>query len=45
MLQITGIDTMHNDLPSKGVCEGPAPVTLGNVARISTILDPDGNWI
>ena len=22
-----------------------APVTLGDVARISMILDPDGNWI
>lgn len=22
-----------------------APVTLGEVARISMILDPDGNWI
>ena len=25
--------------------EGLAPVTLGEVARISMILDPDGNWI
>jgi hypothetical protein len=27
------------------VREGLAPVTLGSVARISMILDPDGNWI
>ena len=27
------------------VREGFAPVTLGDVARISMILDPDGNWI
>src|SRR4051812_13591471 len=25
--------------------EGLAPVTLGKTARISMILDPDGNWI
>ena len=26
-------------------CVTLAPVTLGEVARISMILDPDGNWI
>jgi lactoylglutathione lyase len=36
---------VHDDLRGKGVREGFAPVTLGNVARISMILDPDGNWI
>ena len=44
-LQVADIDAVHNDLRSKGVREGLAPVTLGNVARISMILDPDGNWI
>src|SRR5882757_6777983 len=44
-LQVADIDTVHNDLRSKGVREGLAPVTLGSVARISMILDPDGNWI
>ena len=44
-LQIADIDTVHHDLRSKGVREGLAPVTLGSVARISMILDPDGNWI
>ncbi|MEA2818121.1 MAG: hypothetical protein QOJ86_125 [Bradyrhizobium sp.] len=44
-LQIVDIDTIHNELRNKGVREGLAPVTLGNVARISMILDPDGNWI
>jgi catechol 2,3-dioxygenase-like lactoylglutathione lyase family enzyme len=44
-LQVTDIDTVHSDLRSKGVREGLAPVTLGSVARISMILDPDGNWI
>ena len=44
-LQIVDIDAVHSDLRSKGVREGLAPITLGNVARISMILDPDGNWI
>jgi catechol 2,3-dioxygenase-like lactoylglutathione lyase family enzyme len=44
-LQVTDIDAIHDDLRRKGVREGLAPVTLGDVARISMILDPDGNWI
>jgi catechol 2,3-dioxygenase-like lactoylglutathione lyase family enzyme len=44
-LQVADIDAVHNDLRSKGVREGLAPITLGEVARISMILDPDGNWI
>jgi catechol 2,3-dioxygenase-like lactoylglutathione lyase family enzyme len=44
-LQIADIDAAHGELLSKGVREGLAPITLGNVARISMILDPDGNWI
>ena len=44
-LQIADIDTAHAELRSKGVREGLAPITLGDVARISMILDPNGNWI
>jgi catechol 2,3-dioxygenase-like lactoylglutathione lyase family enzyme len=44
-LQIADIDAVHGALRSKGVREGFAPITLGDVARISMILDPDGNWI
>jgi lactoylglutathione lyase len=44
-LQIVDIDAVHDELRSKGAREGFAPVTLGGVARISMILDPDGNWI
>jgi lactoylglutathione lyase len=44
-LQVADIDAVHDELRSKGVREGLAPVTLGDVARISMILDPDGNWI
>jgi catechol 2,3-dioxygenase-like lactoylglutathione lyase family enzyme len=44
-LQVADIDTVHGELRRKGVREGLAPITLGEVARISMILDPDGNWI
>jgi catechol 2,3-dioxygenase-like lactoylglutathione lyase family enzyme len=44
-LQIADIDAVHAALRSRGVREGLAPITLGDVARISMILDPDGNWI
>jgi catechol 2,3-dioxygenase-like lactoylglutathione lyase family enzyme len=44
-LQIADIDAVHDELRSKGAREGLAPITLGEVARISMILDPDGNWI
>jgi catechol 2,3-dioxygenase-like lactoylglutathione lyase family enzyme len=44
-LQVADIDAVHDELRRKGVREGLAPVTLGDVARISMILDPDGNWI
>jgi catechol 2,3-dioxygenase-like lactoylglutathione lyase family enzyme len=44
-LQVADIDAVHGELTGKGVREGLAPITLGDVARISMILDPDGNWI
>src|SRR6266705_395624 len=44
-LQVADIDAVHDKLRNKGVREGLAPITLGDVARISMILDPDGNWI
>jgi hypothetical protein len=30
---------------TSGGREALAPVTLGTTARISMVLDPDGNWI
>jgi catechol 2,3-dioxygenase-like lactoylglutathione lyase family enzyme len=30
---------------TQGRARRPCPITLGDVARISMILDPDGNWI
>ena len=43
--QIFKVDEVHARILSAGAREGLPPTTLGNVARISMILDPDGNWI
>ncbi len=44
-VQVKNCDAEHKHFLSMGVWEGAAPVTLGKVARISFIRDPDGNWI
>jgi lactoylglutathione lyase len=44
-VQVRDCDREHRRLTSMGVCEGAAPVTLGAVARISFVRDPDGNFI
>ena len=44
-VQVRDVDVEHRRLMSMGVWEGAAPVTLGAVARISFIRDPDGNFI
>ena len=44
-LQVRDCDREHRRLTSMGVWEGAAPVTLGAVARISFVRDPDGNFI
>ncbi|MGO9603075.1 MAG: VOC family protein [Candidatus Binataceae bacterium] len=43
--QVKDCDAEHKRFLSMGVWEGAPPVTLGKVARISFIRDPDGNWI
>ena len=43
--QVFQVDREHAGAISRGAIEGLAPVTLGSVARISMIRDPDGNWI
>jgi lactoylglutathione lyase len=43
--QVWNVDEVHSRLVARGAMEGFAPVTLGDVARISFIRDPDGNWI
>jgi catechol 2,3-dioxygenase-like lactoylglutathione lyase family enzyme len=44
-VQVRDCDGEHRRFISMGVWEGAAPVTLGSVARISFIRDPDGNFI
>jgi catechol 2,3-dioxygenase-like lactoylglutathione lyase family enzyme len=44
-VQVKSCDTEHQRFLSMGVWEGAPPVTLGKVARVSFIRDPDGNWI
>lgn len=44
-LQVTDVDAVHRAVVDRGGREGTAPVTLGKVARISFVRDPDGNWI
>jgi len=44
-VQVTDVDREHSLLVERGAVEALAPVTLGEVARISFIRDPDGNWI
>jgi lactoylglutathione lyase len=44
-VQVRDCDREHRRLMSMGVSEGAAPMTLGSVARISMIRDPDGNFI
>lgn len=44
-VQVRDCSAEHRRFMSMGVWEGASPVTLGEVARISFIRDPDGNFI
>ncbi len=44
-VQVFKTDEEHAGILARGGCEGRPPATLGKVARISFIRDPDGNWI
>jgi lactoylglutathione lyase len=44
-VQVRDVDAEHRRFMSMGVWEGAAPVSLGAVARVSFIRDPDGNFI
>ena len=43
--QVFKVDEVHAEVLAAGGREARAPVTLGRTARISMVLDPDGNWI
>jgi predicted enzyme related to lactoylglutathione lyase len=44
-IQIRDVDREHRAVVDRGGREGRPPVTLGTVARVSFVRDPDGNWI
>lgn len=44
-LQVTDVVAEHAGILARGGREGSAPVKLGEVAYISFVRDPDGNWI
>ncbi|HUI27178.1 MAG TPA: VOC family protein [Candidatus Kryptonia bacterium] len=44
-IQVLDVDAEHRGILARGGREGLAPVTLGAVARVSFVRDPDGNWI
>ncbi|HEX7774970.1 MAG TPA: VOC family protein [Parvibaculum sp.] len=44
-IQVFKTDEEHAGILARGGREGSAPQTLGKVARISFVRDPDGNWI
>ncbi len=44
-MQVFDVVTTHAQILAKGGHEGSAPVRLGEVAYISFVQDPDGNWI
>lgn len=44
-LQVFDVQATHAAVVSRGGSEGMAPVRLGEVAHISFVRDPDGNWL
>ncbi len=44
-IQVFDVVTEHAGIVSRGGLEGSAPMRLGDVAYISFVRDPDGNWI
>ncbi len=44
-VQVWDVDREHAGIVARGGTEGRAPLTLGKVARISFVRDPDGNWL
>ncbi len=44
-IQVFDVDAEHAGILARGGREGAPPRTLGAVARISFVRDPDGNWI
>jgi predicted enzyme related to lactoylglutathione lyase len=44
-VQVYDVRSTHARVLEHGGREGRAPIRLGDVAHISFVRDPDGNWI
>ena len=44
-IQVRDVDAEHAGVLERGGREGRPPITIGTLARISFVRDPDGNWI
>ncbi len=44
-IQVWDVNAEHAGILERGGVQAQPPVTLGRVARISFVRDPDGNWI
>ncbi len=44
-IQVFDVVATHREILARGGTEGSSPVRLGDVAYISFVRDPDGNWI
>lgn len=44
-IQVFDVKATHAQVLERGGREGSAPVKLGDVAHISFVRDPDGNWL
>lgn len=44
-IQVFDVRACHAEILRKGGREGRAPIKLGDVAFISFVRDPDGNWV
>ena len=44
-MQVFDVDAVHRAVLERGGREGRPPITLGKIARVSFVRDPDGNWI
>ena len=44
-IQVWNTNEAHGGILARGGWEGRPPETLGDIARISFVRDPDGNWI
>lgn len=44
-LHVMNVDDCFNAMTSTGAAVGEKPYSIGRIARISFVRDPDGNWI